>query len=393
MLAPIKDAIHLVHGPVGCAYYGGTVRGKSYRIFTTAMEEKDVVFGGVKKLEKTLREAKLIMPHARCIFVYVTCTPAIIGDDVTGVCRRAEKELGCPVIVVNCPGFRGESQSKGHKIAYECLFKYIIGTRSSGRKKASRPLVDIIGDYNINGETYLIKSLLSRMGIDVHCVFTGEADIEKMACAHEAELNLLICQSSGRFLAEAMQKKYGIPYQKVSFFGLSRTCDSLRKIGAWFGLGAEAENLIIDETKKLAHLKENFISRLKGKKAALFFGAARMSMLMDALENDMQMQVVFTGSQFGDLSTYMEAWEGAREGTYLIDDASDSELEDLLHDLKPDVFMGGTKENFLSHKLGIGFVLFPQPKQAGPYIGFEGFANFVRDVYKAVYAPVWRLAF
>ena len=135
MLAPIKDAIHLVHGPVGCAYYGGTVRGKSYRIFTTAMEEKDVVFGGVKKLEKTLREAKLIMPHARCIFVYVTCTPAIIGDDVTSVCRRAEKELGCPVIVVNCPGFRGESQSKGHKIAYECLLNTLLAPDHLAEKK------------------------------------------------------------------------------------------------------------------------------------------------------------------------------------------------------------------------------------------------------------------
>ena len=258
--------------------------------------------------------------------------------------------------------------------------------------RKNKPILNIIGEYNINGESYVLKELLEELGVNVHCIFTGLSDIDRIASAHEVDLNLLICQSSGRFLAEAMLKKFNIPYERVSFFGFSNTCESLRKIGRYFGFGSRAEKIIAREEKYLKEIKKELLPRLKGKKAALFFGAARMSILMDVLEKDMGMKVIFTGSQFGDIPTYMETWEKASDGTYLIDDAGENELESLLHELKPDVFMGGTKENFLSHKTGVGFVLFPQPKHAGPYIGLKGFANFVRDVYKAIYAPVWRLA-
>ena len=386
MLAPLKDAIHLVHGPVGCAQYGSTVRGQSYRIFSTALEEKDIIFGGINKLIKSLLEVRRLEPQAKYIFVYLTCTPSLIGDDAYWVCKHISKRLGCPVIMVDCPGFKGESQAKGHKIAYECLFKELIG---KGERKSGPYDVNIIGDYNINGESQVLKALLKRMGIHVHCVFTGDAPYEKIISAHKVRLNLLICQNTGQNLAKAMEKKYGIPYLKVSFFGLSQTIESLKKIGQFFGLKKEAEGLIAEEYKAIKPKLNWLLPKLKGKKAALFFGAARMATLLRALD-DLGMEVVFTGSQFGNKDTYKEAWQYAKPGTYIIDDASEHDLDHLLRELKPDVFMGGTKENFLSHKLRVGFCLFPQPKICGPYVGFQGFVNFAYSVYQAVYAPVWR---
>ncbi len=101
---------------------------------------------------------------------------------------------------------------------------------------------------------------------------------------------------------------------------------------------------------------------------------------------------VYKCSQFADQLTYQETIESLRKkDTIIIDDASEHELEHLLQELKPDVFMGGTKENFLSHKFRVGFVLFPQPKIEGPYVGFKGFLNFANSLYKAIYAPVWNL--
>ncbi len=389
MLAPLKDAIHVVHGPVGCAYNGVTVRGTAYRIFSTDLREKDIIFGGRERLARTLKEAKTLVPDAKYIFVYTTCSSAIIGDDIEGICKKMEEELGCLVISVNCPGFIGESQASGHRIAYESLLDNLIGRGE--RKESGGLVVNIIGEYNINGESNVVKSLLEKMGIKVHCIFTGDIDYERIITAHGVRLNLLVCQSTGRFLAQRMKEKYGIPYLKLSFFGLSQIRQSLYDIGKYFGLEDRAKKLISAEEGAVKSGLSYLLPRLKGKKAAMFFGASRMASLVGPIE-DLGMEVLATGSQFGDADTYMETRQTVNSNTLIMDDASEQDLEKMLHSLKPDVFMGGIKEQFLSHKAGIGFCLFPQIKIAGPYVGFKGFLNFARDVHNAIYAPVWRLA-
>jgi len=389
MLAPLTEAAHIVHGHIGCAFYGANVRGKSYKVFSTDLHEKEVIFGGLAKLEQTILEVNALCPKVPCIFVYVTCAPGLTGEDVFGLCNLMTEKLNKPVIAIDCPGFKGASQSDGHKVAYENIFKFLVGKKSLPRKSA-KPLVNIIGDYNINGESQVLIRLLAKIGIDVHCIFTGKADLEKIMTSAGVDLNLLICQSSGKLLAQKMKQKYKIPFIKANFFGLSKTCASLRKLAEYFELESKAEQVIAKELKLAKEKAEPYLRKLRGKKAGLFFGAARMGMLINVLEQDMGMKVIFTGSQFGDFNTYADAWENAKDGTYFVDDASEDQLEELLLHLQPDVFMGGIKENFLAHKLKTGFVLFPQPKQCGVYVGFEGFPNFVKNVYNAVFGPVWR---
>ena len=61
VLYPIADALHLIHGPIGCAAYTWDIRGamssgpQLHRLsFSTDLRVKDVVFGGEPKL-KTAR--------------------------------------------------------------------------------------------------------------------------------------------------------------------------------------------------------------------------------------------------------------------------------------------------------------------------------------------------
>src|ERR1017187_5514323 len=63
VLYPIADAIHLVHGPVGCAAYTWDIRGalssgpQLHRMsFTTDIREKEVIYGGAAKLYAALTE-------------------------------------------------------------------------------------------------------------------------------------------------------------------------------------------------------------------------------------------------------------------------------------------------------------------------------------------------
>src|SRR5512135_3568887 len=84
VLNPITDAIHLVHGPIGCATYTWDIRGSlssgpdMYRnSFSTDLKERDVIFGGEQKLTACIDEivAKYKPP---AIFVYSTCVVGVI---------------------------------------------------------------------------------------------------------------------------------------------------------------------------------------------------------------------------------------------------------------------------------------------------------------------------
>src|SRR5512138_3493466 len=94
VLYPIADAVHLVHGPIGCAAYTWDIRGALssgpalHRLsFSTDLQERDIIFGGEEKLYKALNE--LIDRYGpNAAFVYSTCIVGIIGDDLEAVCRR-----------------------------------------------------------------------------------------------------------------------------------------------------------------------------------------------------------------------------------------------------------------------------------------------------------------
>ena len=61
VLYPVADALHLVHGPIGCAAYTWDIRGavssgpELHRLsFSTDLQEMDVIYGGEKKLYHSL---------------------------------------------------------------------------------------------------------------------------------------------------------------------------------------------------------------------------------------------------------------------------------------------------------------------------------------------------
>jgi len=84
VLYPIADALHVIHGPVGCASYTWDIRGalssgpQLHRLsFTTDLKERDVVFGGEKKLYHALSE--LIDKHKpKAAFVFSTCIISVL---------------------------------------------------------------------------------------------------------------------------------------------------------------------------------------------------------------------------------------------------------------------------------------------------------------------------
>ena len=101
---PIKDMVHISHGPVGCGQYSWGSR-RNYYVghtgidafgtmqFTSDFQEKDIVFGGDKKLSKLIDEVQELFPLNKGISVQSECPIGLIGDDIEAVSKRKSKEL------------------------------------------------------------------------------------------------------------------------------------------------------------------------------------------------------------------------------------------------------------------------------------------------------------
>jgi nitrogenase molybdenum-iron protein alpha chain len=131
---------HISHGPIGCGQYSRAGRRNYYTgvsgvdsfgtlNFTSDFQERDIVFGGDKKLTKLIEEMELLFPLTKGITIQSECPVGLIGDDISAVANASSKALDKPVIPVRCEGFRGVSQSLGHHIANDVVRDWVLDNR------------------------------------------------------------------------------------------------------------------------------------------------------------------------------------------------------------------------------------------------------------------------
>jgi nitrogenase molybdenum-iron protein alpha chain len=79
------------------------------------------------------------------------------------------------------------------------------------------------------------------------------------------------------------------------------------------------------------------------------------------------------------------------DATVIYDDASELELEQFVHELKPDLVASGIKEKYVFQKMGLPFRQMHSWDYSGPYHGYQGFPVFARDIDLAINSPTWKL--
>jgi len=394
VLMPITDALHLVHGPIGCASCTWDIRGsktsdsKLYKQGCSSdLKEKDIVFGGERKLYDSIIELhKLHNPGA--IFVYATCVSGVIGDDIKSVCKEAEKKTNCRIIPVESEGFKNHNKTKGHWIGCDALIDHVIGT--SKLEKETPFDINIVGEFNVAGDLWGIKPLLEYLGLNIITAITGDSKIEDIAKAHCGKLNIVQCQKSSNYLAENMEKKYGIPSIKVNFFGISSTINSITEIVEFFDndLMKHKANLLIEKgLKNLDEKLKPYRERLKGKTVALYAGGNKAWSLVRAFE-ELGMEVIMSGTKNGMKEDYERIRDVVNEGTVIVDDANSTELMNLLKKYRPNLLISGAKEKYIALKLGVAFCDFNHDRISA-FAGFKGFLEFAKEVDGAVSTSVW----
>jgi nitrogenase molybdenum-cofactor synthesis protein NifE len=394
VLYPIADALHLVHGPIGCAAYTWDIRGalssgpELHRLsFSTDLKEKDIIFGGEEKLHRALVE--LIDRHQpAAAFVYSTCIVGIIGDDLAGVCKKVSREKGLPVIPVQSEGFRGNKRA-GYQAACQAMFE-LVGTGST--EGISSHSVNILGDFNLAGEIWIIRDYFQRMGLEVVANITGDGRVRDLQRAHGAALNVVQCAGATMDLARMMQEKYGTPFCRVSYFGVEDMAESLYEVARFFKAPEILERtreLVREELTALYPQLQHYRQALRGKKAAIYVGGAFKAFSLIKAFRLLDMQVVLVGSQTGTEADYQELAEICDDGTIIVDDSNPLELSSFLQEQEVDIFVGGVKERPIAYKLGVGFCDHNHERKE-PLEGFVGMLNFAREVYTTVMSPVWR---
>jgi len=400
---PIKDMIHISHGPVGCGqysragrrnYYVGTTGVNTFGTmnFTSDFQEKDIVFGGDKKLAKIMHEIEELFPLNKGISIQSECPIGLIGDDIEAVAKKANKEINKPVVPVRCEGFRGVSQSLGHHIANDAIRDWVLENRDGDESFPTTPYdVAVIGDYNIGGDAWSSRTLLEEMGLRVVAQWSGDGTIAEMEKTPKVKLNLIHCYRSMNYIARHMEEKYKIPWIEYNFFGPTKIAESLRKIAALFDetIQAGAEKVIARYTAEYEAVIAKYKPRLQGKRVMLYVGGLRPRHVIGAYE-DLGMEVVGTGYEFGHNDDYDRTIKEMGNATLIYDDVTGYEFEEFVKRVKPDLIGSGVKEKYIFQKMGVPFRQMHSWDYSGPYHGYDGFAIFARDMDMTLNNPCWK---
>ncbi|MBI1867250.1 MAG: nitrogenase iron-molybdenum cofactor biosynthesis protein NifE [Methylocystis sp.] len=397
-LQPITDVAHLVHGPIACEGNSWDNRGAKssgstlYRTsFTTDMNETDVVFGGEKRLFRSIKE--IIDKYAPpAVFVYQTCVPAMTGDDIGAVCKAAAQKFGKPIVPVIAPGFVG-SKNLGNKLAGEALLDHVIGTQEP---EYTTPYdINIIGEYNLAGELWQVRPLLDELGIRILACLSGDAKYHEVASSHRARAAMMVCSKAMINVARKMEERYGIPFFEGSFYGVGDMSDSLREIarllierGAPAELQARTEALIAREEARAWARLAPYKERLAGKRVLLITGGVKSWSVVAALQ-ELGVEIVGASVKKSTRRDKEKIKQLLGGDAHMIDDMRPREMYKMLAEARADIMLSGGRSQFVALKAKMPWLDINQERHHA-YAGYEGMVELVQEIDKALSNPVWK---
>ncbi|MDR1908824.1 MAG: nitrogenase component I subunit alpha [Spirochaetaceae bacterium] len=456
VLGPTRDILQITHGPIGCGFYSWLTRRNQTRPYTaedvnymtyalsTDLQEDEIIFGGEKKLRAAIDEAVALF-HPKAIGIFATCPVGLIGDDVHAVARAMEEKYpDINIFGFSCEGYKGVSQSAGHHVANNKVFTDVVGLLETPKEKEGDFRFNILGEYNIGGDAFEIERLVKDCGLTLHSTFSGNSTYDEFASAHTADLNVVMCHRSINYLAEMMEKKYGIPWFKVNFVGAEATSKSLEKIARYFEneeLLEKTRAVIAREMAEVEKVRLEVKARCEGKTAVLYVGGSRAHHYQELLK-EIGVTIISAGYEFAHRDDYegrkvlpgividadsrnieelsveadpelyrprISPEEKARregegftfndyrgmmaemeEASLVIDDCNHYELEELLDRFHPDLVCAGIKEKYVVQKRGIPLKQLHSYDYMGPFAGYQGAINFYREIDRLLNCSAFR---
>ncbi len=367
----------------------------------TGINERDVVFGGVKKLDTTIDNALKVI-DADMYIVLTGCIPEIIGDDTGEVVDRFQ-DSEKPVIYAPTAGFRGNNY-RGHEQVIDAIVDQYL--KPSDQKV--KGLVNIWADIPLQDPFWIgniaeIKRLLQSIGLEANSIFGYGSGIEAIDKVPQAEFNLLISPWVGLESMKNMEKKLGIPYlhYPVLPIGATETSKFLRTVASFAKLPKKKVEDVIEERERFFyHVIERFAdlfleSRVMSKQFTTVADSLYSLGITKFLVNDMGL---FPGPQFA-VEDIPEEYRKRIEEEY----------HDLNYGIKADIsfetdgykihnairehdyhgypyILGGHYEKTLAkelkaHNLNVSWPVNERVIMNEFYVGYEGGLHLLEDMY------------
>ncbi len=354
------------------------------------MNEHDIIFGGEKHLYKSIKEV-IDKYNPPAVFVYQTCIPAMIGDDIEAVCKSASKKFRKPVIPVNSPGFVG-SKNLGNKLAGEAILEHVIGTEEP---EYTTPYdINIIGEYNLSGELWQVKPLLDELGIRILACISGDARYHEVASSHRARAAMMVCSKAMINIARKMEERYEIPFFEGSFYGIGDMSESLREIarllverGAPEELKARTEAVIAREEARAFQRITDYRERLEGKRVLLITGGVKSWSVVAALQ-EAGLDIVGTSTKKSTKEDKERIKELVGDDAHMFDDMTPREMYRMLKEARADIMLSGGRTQFVALKAKMPWLDINQERHHA-YAGYEGMVDLVHEIDKALSNPIW----
>lgn len=213
-LLQIEDAVILEYGTEGTTAYamktfmmmGMDVQNK---IFSTGLDENNVVLGDTTSLEKKIVELdKKFSPKA--IFVMASSVSSVTGADVKGVCTYMQDEVNAKIVVFTQGGFNGDYSS-----GIEACYTDLVSNFATIKYKTEN-CYNILGisavEYSAKSDVLVLEKLLmENFALHKNAVLSYETNLESIESMSKAKVNIVLTYE-GLKAAEILKERFGTPY-------------------------------------------------------------------------------------------------------------------------------------------------------------------------------------
>ena len=363
-LSTIQKSVILVHGPKGCVYHINYILGmrgdRPSEIYTTCLDEHDVIFGAEQKLKDAIEDLdRRLCPEL--MFVLSCCTSCIIGEDVDSAVR--DTRTNCRAIAISAGGFEGDFH-EGYSETLCQLVEQVI--RKTGRIEPGT--VNLIGLLRAGPDLAELRRMLDLIHVKVTAVLTADSTLGDLEHLGQAALNIVLCEPSGKDAAVLLQTLCGTPFiiEEIPI-GYRASIRFLERV-------AETLNIPIPVTVTRDQHPEPDLSSLKNRHIAIVSGPTRaVSVTRFLADHGIIPRLVvvdFDGSVQEKITFLIHP-----DGEVLIEPGHELIIEKIKeHDI--DLLIGGMLEQPIAQALAIEHVDIMHGSQKT--IGFAGAHNLAR---------------
>ncbi|MBD3375215.1 hypothetical protein GF406_09280 [candidate division KSB1 bacterium] len=403
-MTSIKDAQSLLHTPAGCQLYVYALQSMQDFYYgmtgTTALAERDIVFGGEEKLQQALTKSLEVF-NPKMIGIIGSTASRLIGDDIKGIKNLVQNQAGTdiPILSIDTSSVEGD-----HISGYNLVLDALVETVMKPAKNKLPRTVNIFGIQedapNGRADFFEVTHLLQELGIKVHVPFLCDNSTQQISKAPEASLNIVLSDNLGLSAARLMKQKFDIPYLTLDYpIGITNTTRFLKEIATYFDVKEQIVDTLVEKEMQLVYrvLAEGnfYLDDFPGVRAAIIsdsmMALAFARMLKEDLAIDPALVCMVTCGK--DSVARLEAMEQELGlDVMFLKKPNYIHIRKALEETRPNLVLGGILEKFTMEQVGLlemggifmsiptfpsawGVHTFPRP-----FVGFKGFVNILETL-------------